>query len=94
MFLDSLPGTGVLPLLGAPSHFSVHESYAPHWSQTETEQNAFWRGFQLTYAVPKGTGALAAMFLDALKPMWPTHPGVIPPLQLQSPIPLLGGSQN
>lgn len=78
VFLDSLPDTGRLLRAGdSVSLLSVHGYCAPHWSNTGTEPNASWRGFHLTCAVPKGTEALAAMFLDALKPIWRTHLGVI-----------------
>lgn len=72
VFLDSLLRAG-----GSVSLLSVHGYCAPRWSNTGTEPNASQRGCHLTCTVPKGTEALAAMFSDALRPIWSSHLGAM-----------------
>lgn len=75
--LDSLHNTGSPR---GPGHYvsllSLHNIVLSHWIHIVygTELNASWRGFQLIHAVLKGIEALAVMFLDPLKSIWPTAP--------------------
>lgn len=87
--LDSPHKSGSQAEEGAPSHRPGHLVRLSHQSPAGrgTELNASCGDFQLTYAVPRGTAALAVMFSDPLKSTWltpfwayTTSPNLVPHL--------------